>query len=771
MGRRSGIPLIDLFELHDRLAGALPPDVEAFYNRFVVTGHSVRHAGDRVFHHGVLEPIAAEVTEIPTAFTIGIGTLSLPLLQSGIPFQLAFDRAPLTGIQNLEPNATAWWLDLLLDDFTLTLDGLEPAIFVKDAGTVPRHLLRDPTRDKVRITGSSTLRLQRSVANPAVALSFIDKPDPFDPAVPSGAVATLTCSPPHFFIGGSEFGLTVGQLTFDFSDSYSPPDVIARNQGPGWVGVAIREGTSYAPRNLPTLGDLSGGVKNVLIGSPVGLQGELEIQFGRTPLDPTSFAFIQVTSGADLSIAPTGGDTAFTLAIQASQGVAVTIRASLPASGPPSGGGSLVNWKARWSWPDGSADEGDASSGAVRHGQVLRVTPVEIVEIDGEESEFAHPEVTFRFVASGVGPTINATIGSQRFVNVTHLGAIAAEIGTATLTAVSASASSFEWWIDGQAARTPGPSFTPNVADLAGEQMVVLREIVTVAGVEESRYARLRLQLREDREFLVGCQAGVFAADDATNPRALAAVEDTFDLSDFHAEGAFNARSEQATLNPEKTGVIVPADGLARVTVAGVAPPASDDRHVQVLMDFDTDNELRWGAHQPAGSPGSGAFSQSDLLAWATRYAGAEFIIVGRRSQRADRLGQPHADGRLGLRARIAVGRDADGRHRHGRPRRGTRRGDCLRDDGSRRRHAADRQRLEGRADVGCLRDGDALDRGSGARHTGACRHRLCLHAAHRCRRARAQDDARESAEDPLQECRHRVRHLADRLGPLRPRL
>ena len=284
MALTSGIPLVELFDLTDTIESVLPAPVRSFVERFVVVGYTASHSDAAVFHRGSLQPIATAIDEIPTDFNVGIGRLSLPLLQTRIPFQLAFQRATVTG--NLEPSADVWRLDLSLDVFTLTVDGLEPAIYVSESGTTPRHLVRDTTRSGVRITGSAVLRIEKPAAGASVDVKFIDQPDPLDPAAASGAVATLTCSPPHFFIGGSEFGLSVGRLQFDFSETYSTPEVLARNQGPAWMGVAIREATFYAPRNLPGLGDLSGGVKNVLIGSPLGLQGELEIQFGRTAMDP-----------------------------------------------------------------------------------------------------------------------------------------------------------------------------------------------------------------------------------------------------------------------------------------------------------------------------------------------------------------------------------------------------------------------------------------------------------------------------------------------------
>ncbi len=636
MAFKTGIPLVELFDVADTVESVLPATVQSFIERFVVIDHEVSLSAAAVFHRGALQAIDEAVSEVPTEFDIGIGRLSLPLLQVGVPFQLAMVRNP--GIGNLEAAADIWRLDLTLDLFTLVVSGLEPAIYVGETGATPRHLLRDTSREGVRITGSAVLRIERPAAGASLQVKFIDQPDPLDPAAANGAVATLTCSPPHFFIGGSEFGLSVGRLQFDFADSYSPPNVIARGQGPGWVGVAIQEATFYAPRNLPGVGDLSGGVKNVLIGSPVGLQGEFEIQFGRTALDPSAFNFIQDTDSGDLPLGISGGGTARQVTIEASQAADVTVRAGFTTVDPPAGelpAGALQSWRARWTWPGGTEEEADASSGSVRHGQVLRVTPIETVEVEGESTDFEHPEITFRFVAAGTGPSINVTAGSEHFDNVVHLGGTPAAVAALALEAVSAAATpgTFQWSIAGQPARTDGATYTPTVSGLRGVQTVVLRERIEAdGGGEELRYARLQIQLLDDGELLVGCEAGVFGVADDAARRTLAAVEDTFDLSDFHAEGELNPRLEQATLDAADASIVdVPGDGLARVTVSAGAPPVLlRDRHVQILMDFDTPNELRWGAHRPAGTPGSGALSQNDLLAWAARYAGADFVVVGR---------------------------------------------------------------------------------------------------------------------------------------------
>jgi hypothetical protein len=638
MARTAGIPLFDLFDITDTINSVLPQSVSDFLRLFVVTGHAASSSDGAIFHTGALQPLADTFDQIPTEFNIGIGRLSLPLVNTGIPFQLAFQRSAPTGSNNLEGSADVWRLDLSLDVFNLIVDFLQPAIYVPESGTTPRHLVRDPSRSEVRITGSAVLRIEQPAAGAPVAVKFIDQPDPLDPAAVSGAVATLTCSPPHFFVGGSEFGLSVGRLTFDFSDSFSPPEIIERNQGPAWTGVAIREATFYAPRNLPGIGDLSGGVKNLLIGSPFGLQGEIEVQFGRTALNPSTFLFEQVTDAGEQPLAISGSGASRIVQIEASQDQNVTVHAGLNSVAPPADpdvpAGGIVEWHAEWRWNGGAAQSGDSSSASVRHGQTLKVTPIETVRVGTDESDFRHPEITFRFVAGGDAPVIGATVGTQNFVNVTHVGGTREALGTVTLTATGSGGASprFEWEIVNVPQRTSGANFTIDPALLVGIQTVILRETVTLAGGEEQvRLARTRLHTLATGELLIGCQAGVFNAADATTALALSAVEGTFDLSDFHADGGLFPTLEQAEIDTtDRTQIDVPNDGLAMVTIAPAAPPPPPptDRHVQVLMHFDTANEDAWGVHRPAQA--TQQFSQTALLTWAARYPGANFIVVGR---------------------------------------------------------------------------------------------------------------------------------------------
>ena len=464
MPRRSGIALADLFAATDQINSALPQVVQDFIDRFSVVDYRATRSPGAIIHHGKIQSIDDAFPSDVEEFDVGIGTLSLPLIHGGLPFQLSMTRAAIAG--NLEPAADAWQLNIYLADFALTLPQLEAAIYVPEGGAVPRHLLRDPNNKKVRIIGAAVLRIQKRAGANDVDIVFVDQPDPLDPTLPSGGVASLTFSPPHFFIGSSEFGMSVGQLLFDFSESYSPPQVLELNQGPGWVGLAIREATFYAPRNLPVIGDLSGGVKDVLLGRPMGIQGELEIQFGRTALDPSTFQFKQDPSGPDLPVSGAGAARIVTLS--GGQDEDLTIHAGFTSPAPPADvpAGATQEWTAIWAFDGAAGTEGDAAASVIRHGSVLRVQPIEILTIDGQETRFNHPPVTFRFVAAGEAPSVSATIGAESFANVVHLGGAAADIGTVTLQANSTApgTSTFTWSSRTAASRRRGTRSRPTSA-------------------------------------------------------------------------------------------------------------------------------------------------------------------------------------------------------------------------------------------------------------------------------------------------------------------
>jgi hypothetical protein len=643
MALRAGIPLISLFDVADRLSLVLPDRVRELLTRFAAIEHKVTRSSSAIIHHGRVQLDPTTGGDLGQEIDVGFGSLRIPALQNGIPFQLSFVRKAASGGQNLEPSPDVWKLDLVLDAFDLAINGLRPAVLVPEIGTAPRHLIADLKRSDVRISGKAVLRIEKPSATANVSARLVDQPDPLDPMSETGFVASVLFTPPHFFIGGSQFGLTVGRILYDASEVYTPAEIVDRGQSASWMGLSLREATVFAPRNLPVIGDLSGGIRDLLIGDPMGIQGQLEVQFGVTALNPSTFLFEQVrdTGTAPLTVGGTGRSR--TIQIQGGMANDVVVQAGLQVTAPPAGG-AQVDWTAKWNWPDGSSEEAYGSQGTVRHGQTLNVQPIETITDGGTTRINYHPEVTFRFVATGTPARIDAQVLGEHFTNVVHLSGTHAQIAGVTLQAVDAGAGGdFEWYIDGTQARTEGFTYTPQIKDMWGAKFVVLSQKRPVAGqADETLYTHLLIDIRGDEEtppaMLIGTEGGVFASTDDAAPLALSAVEATYDLSDFHAEGTLNPGPSDATLDAAAPFVDVPNDGLAKVTLADSTPaaPVVAQRRIEVLMNFDmpkADSEATpttvWQT-APLGRSNGMPFTHADLLEWANRYPGGQFLVIGR---------------------------------------------------------------------------------------------------------------------------------------------
>ena len=661
MTHPSGILLADLMDWPEETLGLLDGHVQSFLQRFRILDHETSRSDASIIHFGRLAPVHEPDDDEEPGMDVGFGRLQLPGVHSSLPFQLTLFRGPVT--DDLEPAPSGFILDIVFEDLRLTLPELRPAMLVPETGTTPRHILPRPEGGDVAIVGSAVLRMEKR-GDERPRLRFIDRPDPIDPEHSSGAVGRLGVSPPHFFVGDSEFGLTVRRLTFDFAEDYSPPEVIAANQGPEWIGILIQEATFFAPRNLPVVGDLSAGVRNLLLGIPMGLQGELEVQFGRSGMNPATFQFRHnrpdhPDGDQYLEVnAETGGTAAtaasHTVTIETGIREEVSVTAGFNLSGPPQGDdgepvSDLQGWTALWQWEDGTEEHGLASTGTVTQGDVLQVTPIETLEQDGEEVEHRHPTVSFRFVTGGMAPTIDARVDGEEFANTVWLSGTADELATVELHADSnADDNHLEWKIEGVPEVESGETLALEAVEELdpGTYWVVLTEVV---GGEEAlaTTTRLIIKVLDEGQLLVGCHNGVFAPEeDPGTPQPIARVAPAaYVLSDFHTKGRRNVGSYPARRSSTAySGVEVPEDGLAEVYLQAGSPEVLErDRHVQILLEFDDTEQLRWGERRPArardeedgdarrdGALIPCAFSQSDLLTWAARYPDADFLVVGR---------------------------------------------------------------------------------------------------------------------------------------------
>ncbi|MBB5699683.1 hypothetical protein [Sphingomonas yantingensis] len=598
-------PLAELFD------GPLGPLFRDIADRFTTDGVTSTPFTGGVQHSGTLKSVRTDPIDL------GFGELELPGVTAGVPFRMAEFDVP----------DGRWHLDLVLDGFSLKLKDLHGADFEAATATTPRRLIRRATDTAVVISGEATIRFAKASADTPVILLFVENRSAADPLATTGAVVQLRCTPRHFFFGSSQFAMTLADLLFDASDTFSPDFVIGQGQTAEWVGFAVAEATFYAPPNAIGRGGFSGGVRNLLIGSPRGVQGEFEVQWGRTPLDPATFVFTQ--TGHPQTAATGSGNTRL-VAITGGQDEDVAMTASFVASQPPDGG-ALTDWGATWRWPDGSETTGDVATGQVRHGQVLRVVPEE--RITGRPV-VRHPEVSFRFVAAGEVPEIDVVAGASTVANVVHVAGPAADIAALSFAARSSAPTpgTFHWKVEPDGTERTGTSVRIPLAELDGDAPLVLRE---VDGAGRARVARVRLQVAEGAGLLIGSEGGVVAATAPASPITPAAVEGTYDLTDFRARGRYAPSLDDAAVDAARAErVDVPAGGLALVTIpsGGAAPTVEHDRHVEILFEFATGRAIRWGADRPAAASQGGdeAGLQRQLLQWAANYPGARFLVVGR---------------------------------------------------------------------------------------------------------------------------------------------
>ncbi|WP_062517081.1 hypothetical protein [Demequina gelatinilytica] len=601
--------LADLFE------GPIPTSFKDLTDRFTTEGvTSVPFAGGTQ-HSGTLKPVRHEPIDL------GFGELELPGATEGTPFRLAIFDTP----------GGRWHLDIVADGLSLKLKGLQGADFVKEAGTTPRRLVRRAQDTAVVISGEATIRFAKASADAPVTLLFVENQSASDPLATTGGVVGLRCTPPHFFFGSSQFGMTLTRLLFDSSDTFSPDFITRLGQTPEWMGFAIAEATFYAPPNALGRGGFSGGVRNLLLGSPRGIQGELEVQWGRAALDPATFVF---TQAGHAPVGATGSGESRLVAITATEDDRVSLQASFVASQPPEGG-AVTDWTATWRWPDGTETVGDASTGSVTHGDILRVVPEETTG----GRQIRHPEITFRFVASGEPPAIDVITAGSSVFNAVHAsgpkaGLEGLHFHARTGQPSDVAAGTFTWKLGADGAVQDLESIQLAPGEIAGDQFLVLTE--TKDG--SKRTARLRVHVLEGETLLVGGVDGVVTAAAPADELPLTAVESTFDLTDFHAQGSYRPLLDDAEIDGSEAGVAVPAGALALVTLStdpAPPPPApvEHDRHVRIVFEYNKAEPTRWSDEaKPAGvaQAGSPDGIHRQLLAWAARYPGASFLVVGR---------------------------------------------------------------------------------------------------------------------------------------------
>ncbi|WP_157736025.1 hypothetical protein [Granulosicoccus antarcticus] len=456
--------------------------------------------------------------------------------------------------------------------------------------------------------------------------------DPFVPDAPMGAVTSVSLAPPHVLIGSSQFGLTVKNVLFDYSTEFSPAFVLEHGQSADWVGLAIEEVAIYCPSNAVGKGGFSLSVRDLLIGDPAGLQAQIEVQFGSSPLNPATFVFTQngsnITSGFDFDNG--------TLELQAAADEAVELTVNLAVPAPPADS-DILDYEAEFDFPGSTPQTGDSATGSVVHGDVIRITPIEVLGTAASPRRLRKPAFTVRMVTSGTAPRVSVQIMGSTLSDVVDLTGPIDQITTLTLEAAAQPpdvAATFEWSSSTLGFQRSGASLPISVpAEARGVHHILLKQ----TGGAQTSQTRIRLRLREpdDGALLIGCENGIFDATNPVVPLAPTLVLGVYDLAAFHEHGRLDGANAMGFITG--TTVNIPPGTIAEVAlIEGGTPvegdtPASvinDDRHVQVLFHFDESDPQHWGPAKPLNEINS--VLHESLLVWAANYPGAKFVVIGR---------------------------------------------------------------------------------------------------------------------------------------------
>jgi len=623
---KRGVSILDLAAPFPGAQALVPDDLASRLENLAVVSHQATTSPGVMIHSGVVQPIA----------DLGFPSLrdwdvEVPGLNSGLPFRLVRTRTTPGAGQTLEPAGAASFLDLFVDRIAITVPGLRPATLVPSAPAVVAHLLPDTTRSKVRIVGSGVVRIDLSGAGDLVR--FVDWPDPFDPSAPSGAVYRVTFDPVSFFIGGSDIGMTVDRLVFDASSEITPPEIIARGQTPGWQGISIAEATLFLPPDTPLVDKINVGVKDVLLGRPAGLQGEIQVELGRTPISGAAVEFLQDFEDSEQPRTVSGSGRELTVPFITGTPSTGRMRARLN----PSALGASTHPHMTWSLPDGTlVDQDDSGWFTTSVGETMSGRFSE--EVAGEKV-FDSP-TSYTFVQSEAevkhAAKVNVHVGAVDIANVVAVAGTAADLNLLEFESAlnPADAANLRWQHgEGADAHTrTGPDFVLIPSTDPGTSHVVVTD-------PDKRTRRIRVDVLAKGELLIGAQDGVHDRTGAL--LQVRGVDQTYGLNAFHRDASLVPFSTPVALSDG--AVSVPDGGLAEVTVergSGTEPDAppppvteGEIRHLTILFDYGLSNPKTFGALAPRTR---GPDIQASVQAWAAFFPDARFVVIGRACDISD---------------------------------------------------------------------------------------------------------------------------------------
>ncbi|WP_140635948.1 OmpA family protein [Methylibium rhizosphaerae] len=444
MSVRRGISILDLLPQTTGVATQIPDGIVEQIGILTVLDHRSTTSNDFFLHEGTLQSLA-DALDINTAQWL----LRIPGLTHGLPFRLAVNRALAANNTAQEGAPGLWTLDIEVWDVEVLIPGVRAARKTGGTGVTPLTLQptgNTPAQQQVHLVAQGVVRISGGPGATPTQVQLVDAPDPFDPTAPTGSVIRLTAKPSSFLFGSSQYGMTLDSVVLDLSQNFTPADIEARGHDETWEGVSYKEATFYFPPDTPLVHSLSVSTRDVIIGSPGGLQGELALEFGQDFNDVfnTRLTIKQYQSnGTETDVAettPAPRGTALQYAITTGPGDTPQRVRAVFAVGDDQfvpGHTDLAVKGVWWKLPDGT--EGNTASTPwfnapttnllryrLRVGDpaVLSPQPSQASAIPNQQRELMEVNVSFPRQAgspSGIGPMVDATVGATTFNNVLHL--------------------------------------------------------------------------------------------------------------------------------------------------------------------------------------------------------------------------------------------------------------------------------------------------------------------------------------------------------------
>lgn len=634
----SGTPLPRGITLFD-LVTAIPQSTEELFpsgvrrvleHLSVVTSHSRASATFDIVE-GTVRSVGQVVDEI-FGFEIGDGFIAeLPGVSDGLPFEYSSVRAVANATQNVEPAPALWQVSISVDRVLVRFPGraARRTATTDENGTgFVGELVPDPDRERSHIWVSGTVLITNVTAagNAGNVYARVIAPtDPFAPNSPSGMILRAGLEPRHVLFGTTGFGMTVGEIEWDATPAVTSPEIVARGHDAAWQGISVSDATLYLPRDLPFVGDVTAGVRDLLIGRAPdnGVQLEAFVQLGNVSrldlgdddADKVTLSFYQDVDGQidrlDTPDVLDAADGIFPVDVTSTDaGDPVRVMARL----------DQADASARWKLPgtDAWVTANDTGWLTVRPGDPKGVLGYrDIFELeDGGVADGL--ERTYGFVVGappadgGFPPTIEVTLEDQAmtssftWADVTKLSGTRDQLALVRFAAGEpvavdeADVDRITWSLAGASGieTASGQEFTPSVYWRTGLHQVVLTDHV-------GRHRRLDIEILDAApSVLVGCAHAVGSdpIDDRLGPRqfvddgliveesratALGVVA-TYHLRGFHQDGDYRPAAEPARLDAnEPNGLSIPSGSLAEVTV-GEPGTTHVLSAMRVLMDFDS---------------------------------------------------------------------------------------------------------------------------------------------------------------------------------------